>query len=74
MLKIEVHSAYSGEEKIDVKWREHGQAGMHKHKWKPMIVDWNLPIAITSDLDNIGILQKLGFFITEPNTQSGSRI
>lgn len=37
-------------------------------------MDWNLPFAVASDHDNMGIVQKLGSFITELNIQSGSRI
>lgn len=53
---------------------EHGQARRHRHKLEPVRMDWNLSFAVASDHDNMGIVQKLGSFITELNIQSGSRI
>lgn len=34
-------------------------------------MNWNLPDVVASDLDNTGVLQKLGSLITELNIQPG---
>ena len=73
-VEIQVHREHRGQKKIDVRWSRACTSQKAQAQPEPMIMYWNLPVAVASDHDDMGVLQKLGPVNTELNIWLGSRI
>lgn len=52
----------------------HVKVKENKNKLEPTKMNWDLPVFITTNLDGVDILQKLGPFLVELNTYQTQRL